>query len=96
MVEKYVDEYSIYFWDSNKNKYIKYCSFTTLEAIKKKLELYIADSKRPYFKRSGWSLWRGNKPLSTEQLQNYKIEYKRYKVTKEIINEELIEENKNE
>lgn len=92
-MSKIVEEYSLYVYKPNVDRWVKYCSYTTLEKVKNQVQRYKEDmsKNKKWYQRSGWNLWKGNEPINISEYQT-KIIHRRYEVVKTTILEEEINE----
>lgn len=89
-MKRIIDEYILKVWSDTYNRYIKYCSYTTLKRVKEQILRYIEDYNKSFGTRGSWYIWRGNKPVDFRTVK-YLVVHKQYKMQKEEILEEIIE-----
>ncbi len=88
-MSKIVEEYTLYVYKPNVARWVKYCSYTTLEKVKEQIKRYNEDMGKKWYQRSGWNLWKGNEPILISGCK-IKIVHRRYEVVKTTILEEEI------
>ena len=89
------EKYTLKVWSNSYNRYIEYFSYTTLERLKEQMNRCIEDYHNSVIFRSkkhfsSWQIWRGCKRVDLKTAK-YIIEHKRYKITKEELLSEVIE-----
>lgn len=90
-MSKIVEEYALYVYKPNLARWVKYCSYTTLERVKRQIERYIEDMQKSYYTRGSWFIWRGKEPIIISDYKT-KIIHRQYEVVKKMVLEEEINE----
>ena len=90
-MNKIVEEYALYVYKPNVARWVKYCSYTTLEKVKEQIKRYNEDMSKIWYQRGGWNLWKGNEPINISDYKT-KIVHRRYEVVKKTILEEEVNE----
>ena len=92
MTERIEDKYILYFWSDTYNRYIEYCSYSTLGRVYKQIERYREYWRQKY--KEGWNIWKGSKPIDPDKTP-YIIKHKQFRLVKELITCEMVEEKLN-
>lgn len=88
-MSKIVEEYTLYVYKPSVARWVKYCSYTTLEKVKNQIQRYKEDIGKKWYQRGGWNLWKGNEPINISEYQT-KIVHRTYEVVKTTLLEEEI------
>ena len=93
------EKYTLNVWIESYNRYVEYFSYTTLKRLKEQIDRCIEDYHNSYNYRrkhhySSWDIWRGCRRVDLKTAK-YIIEYKQYKITKEELLSEVVENGRN-
>lgn len=89
MSERIEEKYTLKVWSNSYNRYVEYISYTTLKRLKEQIKRMIKSYNNPNT-AFDWSIWRGCKRIDLTTAK-YIIEHKRYKITKEELLSEVVE-----
>ena len=88
-MSKIVEEYTLYVYKPNVDRWVKYCSYTKLEKVKEQIKRYKEDMGKKWYQKGGWNIWKDNEPINISEYKT-KIVHRRYEVVKKTILEEEV------